>query len=145
MGELVECSCDKNLVRHNVLLNSHMTSLEDSKKSNINQNNNSNSKNRSRKPKKNGNKQSRNVNIRKTAPTQTDQLPGIGENWEWSGCDDIGFGNRKSKDFLDARYRRRSDIKTLVRIHNNDAGRMVIFLSDDINSLFSFCLFIKNP
>ncbi|KAL7044674.1 hypothetical protein ACKWTF_002022 [Chironomus riparius] len=130
MGELVECSCDKNLVRHNVLLNNNqMTGIDDL--SNINNNNKSNNnnnyRNRNKKPKKNGNKQSRNPNNKRRSPSPTDGLPGMGENWEWSGCDDnVNFGNRKSKDFLDARYRRRSDIKTLVRIHNNDAGRMAV-------------------
>jgi wingless-type MMTV integration site family protein 6 len=128
MGELVECSCDKNLVRHNVLLNSQMTSGGSSVDGAMSTNTNSNfngKRERTKKPRRNnnnGNKQQRNANKRK-AP---EGLPGMGENWEWSGCDDnVNFGNRKSKDFLDARYRRRSDIKTLVRIHNNDAGRMV--------------------
>lgn len=123
MGELVECSCDKNLVRHNVLLNNQMTTIDDfngGSSPSSNNNNNKNYRNRHKKPRKN--KQARNPNKRK-AP---EGLPGMGENWEWSGCDDnVNFGNRKSKDFLDARYRRRSDIKTLVKIHNNDAGRMV--------------------
>lgn len=138
MGELVECSCDKNLVRHNVLLNNNqMTGIEDL--SNINNNNKSNNnnnfRNRNKKPKKNGNKQSRNPNNKRRSPSPTDGLPGMGENWEWSGCDDnVNFGNRKSKDFLDARYRRRSDIKTLVRIHNNDAGRMVSLSSFNLPS-----------
>lgn len=133
MGELVECSCDKNLVRHNVLLNNNqLTTFDNTKNSN-------NNKNRTKKPRRNGsNKRARNSNNRKAqrkapAPLPTDStgMPAMGENWEWSGCDDnVNFGNRKSKDFLDARFRRRSDIKTLVKIHNNDAGRMV-----------SYCLF----
>lgn len=56
------------------------------------------------------------------------KLPGaVGDGeWEWGGCgDNVNFGYRKSKDFMDARYRKRSDIKTLVKIHNNDAGRLV--------------------
>nr|CAD7257630.1 unnamed protein product [Timema shepardi] len=48
-------------------------------------------------------------------------------DWEWGGCgDNVNFGYRKSKDFMDAPYRRRSDIKTLVRLHNNDAGRLAV-------------------
>lgn len=131
MGELVECSCDKNLVRHNVLLNNNqMTTFDNTK----NGNNSNNSKNRTKKPRRNGgNKKSRNANRKSqrrapptTLPIDGPSLPVIGENWEWSGCDDnVNFGNRKSKDFLDARFRRRSDIKTLVKIHNNDAGRLV--------------------
>jgi wingless-type MMTV integration site family protein 6 len=138
MGELVECSCDKNLVRHNVLLNNQLTTTPSvdgtrlpATNTNTNSNNhhNFNSKNRNKKPRRNHNNgngnNKRNANKRK-APDGLPGMPGMGENWEWSGCDDnVNFGNRKSKDFLDARYRRRSDIKTLVRIHNNDAGRMV--------------------
>lgn len=131
MGELVECSCDKNLVRHNVLLNnSQMTTFDNAK--NINSSNN-NHKNRTKKPRRNGHKKQRNAykkaQRKAQAPPLTADgtgLPLSGENWEWSGCDDnVNFGNRKSKDFLDARFRRRSDIKTLVKIHNNDAGRLV--------------------
>lgn len=49
-------------------------------------------------------------------------------DWVWGGCgDNVNFGYRKSKDFMDAPYRRRSDIKTLVKLHNNDAGRLVSF------------------
>lgn len=126
MGELVECSCDKNLVRHNVLLNNNQLTTFDNTKNN-------NNKNRTKKPRRNGSKRTRNSNKKRKAPTPqpTDStgLPIMGENWEWSGCDDnVNFGNRKSKDFLDARFRRRSDIKTLVKIHNNDAGRMVSYL-----------------
>jgi wingless-type MMTV integration site family, member 6 len=140
MGELVECSCDKNLVRHNVLLNNNqMTTFDNAAvDSNINGNNNNNNnhKNRTKKPRRNGgNKRLRNANKKRKAPAPLPSdaatgLPVVGENWEWSGCDDnVNFGNRKSKDFLDARFRRRSDIKTLVKIHNNDAGRLVSSVS----------------
>lgn len=48
--------------------------------------------------------------------------------WEWGGCDDnVNFGFRKSKDFLDARLRKKSDIRTLVKLHNNNAGRLVSY------------------
>lgn len=150
MGELVECSCDKNLVHHNVLLNNNnqMTTFDNTKNNNVNINggqNRKNNKNRTRKPRRNGgNKNSRNANkkTQRKAPapllSDTPGLPVVGENWEWSGCDDnVNFGNRKSKDFLDARLRRRSDIKTLVKIHNNDAGRLV---SCTIVRLLSFDL-----
>lgn len=128
MGELVECSCDKNLVHHNVLLNNNNQQFDNTKNTNIH---NRNNKNRTKKPRRNGGKNSRNAKKmqRKSPtplPTDSTGLPVVGENWEWSGCDDnVNFGNRKSKDFLDARFRRRSDIKTLVKIHNNDAGRLV--------------------
>lgn len=112
-----------------------MTTFDSTKNNNVNSNGNrKNNRNRTKKPRRNGNKNSRNVNKKAQrkapAPLPTDGpgLPVVGENWEWSGCDDnVNFGNRKSKDFLDARFRRRSDIKTLVKIHNNDAGRLVSY------------------
>jgi len=49
--------------------------------------------------------------------------------WEWGGCgDNINYGVRKSREWMDAPFRKRSDmsdIKTLVMLHNNDAGRLV--------------------
>uniref|UniRef100_A0A1S4H1W1 Protein Wnt n=1 Tax=Anopheles gambiae TaxID=7165 RepID=A0A1S4H1W1_ANOGA len=62
----------------------------------------------------------------KELPTLT-ILTGQEDKWKWGGCDDnVNFGVRKSKDFLDARLRKKSDIKTLVRLHNNDAGRLAV-------------------
>ena len=149
MGELVECSCDKNLVRHNVLLNNNqMTTFDNTKNTNSN-----NNKNRTKKPRRNGgNKKSRNANRKAQRkappgplPTDSTGLPVTGENWEWSGCDDnVNFGNRKSKDFLDARFRRRSDIKTLVKIHNNDAGRLVSYFLSNLKSSFSYFIYLHS-
>lgn len=47
--------------------------------------------------------------------------------WVWGGCsDNINFGYRKSKDFMDARKRkRRGDLTTRIQLHNNEAGRSV--------------------
>jgi len=124
MGELVECSCDKNLVPQNVLMNE----LEVPANADGKQNN----KNRNKKPRKNGNNSKSNRNPNRKAQKRTPPAPDPGDigegKWEWSGCDDnINFGNLKSKDFLDARYKKsKSDIKTLVRIHNNNAGRLAI-------------------
>lgn len=52
-----------------------------------------------------------------------------GAKWEWGGCgDDVEFGYEKSKQFMDAKRRRgKSDIRTLVDLHNNEAGRLVTF------------------
>lgn len=54
---------------------------------------------------------------------------GDGVKWEWGGCgDDVEFGYEKSKQFMDAKRRRgKSDIRTLVDLHNNEAGRLVCF------------------
>ncbi|XP_396945.4 protein Wnt-6 isoform X2 [Apis mellifera] len=64
-------------------------------------------------------KLSRTVEMEKSLPTEGD--------WEWGGCgDNVKFGFKKSRDFMDAPYRKRSDIKTLVKLHNNNAGRLAI-------------------
>ncbi|XP_071041900.1 protein Wnt-6-like [Parasteatoda tepidariorum] len=47
------------------------------------------------------------------------------ERWEWGGCsDNINFGYQKSKEFMDDRFRKRSDLKTLLLKHNYEAGRL---------------------
>lgn len=47
--------------------------------------------------------------------------------WEWGGCgDDVDFGYEKSRQFMDAKRKRgKSDIRTLIDLHNNEAGRLV--------------------
>nr|AMY96433.1 Wnt6 [Eupentacta fraudatrix] len=47
--------------------------------------------------------------------------------WEWGGCgDDIDYGYMKSREFVDLQHRKRSDIRTLITLHNNEAGRAII-------------------
>jgi wingless-type MMTV integration site family protein 6 len=47
-------------------------------------------------------------------------------DWEWGGCaDNVQHGYKKSREFMDAKYRKRSDLKTQVMLHNNEAGRLV--------------------
>lgn len=47
-------------------------------------------------------------------------------DFKWAGCgENIEFGMKKSKDFLDIIYKKRSDMKTLVKLHNYVAGRLV--------------------
>lgn len=55
--------------------------------------------------------------------------PTEGVKWEWGGCgDDVEFGYEKSKQFMDARRRKgKSDIRTLIDLHNNEAGRLVCY------------------
>lgn len=47
--------------------------------------------------------------------------------WEWGGCgDDVDFGDEKSRLFMDAQHKRgHGDIRALVQLHNNEAGRLV--------------------
>ncbi|XP_043096957.1 protein Wnt-6 isoform X2 [Puntigrus tetrazona] len=49
-------------------------------------------------------------------------------HWEWGGCgDDVDFGYEKSRQFMDARQRKgKSDIRTLIDLHNNEAGRQAV-------------------
>lgn len=63
-----------------------------------------------------------------SSPSSSSSSPtGEGVKWEWGGCgDDVEFGYEKSKQFMDAKRRRgKSDIRTLVDLHNNEAGRLV--------------------
>lgn len=55
------------------------------------------------------------------------KLVNVQENeFAWQGCgENIEYGIKKSKDFLDTRYKKRSDMKTLVKLHNYVAGRLV--------------------
>ena len=47
-------------------------------------------------------------------------------DWEWGGCaDNVQYGYKKSREFMDSRYRKRSDMNTQVMLHNNEAGRLV--------------------
>lgn len=48
------------------------------------------------------------------------------DRWQWGGCsDNVRFGLKKSREFMDSRYRKKSDIKTLIKLHNHNAGRLV--------------------
>ncbi|MBZ3880601.1 Protein Wnt-6 [Sciurus carolinensis] len=54
--------------------------------------------------------------------------PDASSAWEWGGCgDDVDFGDEKSRLFMDARHKRgRGDIRALVQLHNNEAGRLAV-------------------
>ena len=67
---------------------------------------------------------------RSRAPPRPPAVPGgttEGVKWEWGGCgDDVEFGYEKSKQFMDAKRKKgKSDIRTLIDLHNNEAGRLV--------------------
>ncbi|OCT63410.1 protein Wnt-6 [Xenopus laevis] len=51
-----------------------------------------------------------------------------GSAWEWGGCgDDVEFGYEKSRQFMDAKRKKgKSDIRTLIDLHNNEAGRLAV-------------------
>lgn len=75
------------------------------------------------------------------------------EMWSWGGCsDDIVYGYNKSKQFTKNKHIS-SDIKELVRNHNNEAGRMVsvilflhfVSISFIINVVFTFESFLPPP
>lgn len=61
---------------------------------------------------------------KKQQPVEDDQT--AEDSWVWGGCgDNIEFGYSKSKEFMDAQKRKRNDIRTLITLHNNEAGRKV--------------------
>ena len=46
-------------------------------------------------------------------------------DWEWGGCsDNIGFGFKFSRDFVDSGERGRN-LREKMNLHNNEAGRSV--------------------
>uniref|UniRef100_A0AAY5ES83 Protein Wnt n=1 Tax=Electrophorus electricus TaxID=8005 RepID=A0AAY5ES83_ELEEL len=47
------------------------------------------------------------------------------QRWEWGGCgDDVDFGHDVSRHFMDSRRRKgKRDIRTLIDLHNQEAGR----------------------
>ncbi|KAK6623695.1 hypothetical protein RUM43_009547 [Polyplax serrata] len=59
-------------------------------------------------------------------PTNT--LPGV-RDWEWGGCsDNIGFGFKFSRAFVDTGEKGRN-LREKMNLHNNEAGRMVSFFA----------------
>lgn len=47
-------------------------------------------------------------------------------DWQWGGCgDNIRYGYRTSRYFMDSIYKKLIDIKTLIKLHNHNAGRLV--------------------
>lgn len=112
MGDLVECSCDKNhILQYNAQASDNGYIDMDTRTTPF--------AGKRKRRRHNTNSYLRNRNIFRNVI-----LPK--GDWQWGGCgDNVMFGFRKSKDFLDARYQRLSDIRTLVKLHNNNAGRLV--------------------
>lgn len=58
------------------------------------------------------------------ASHQTGSVAGV-RDWEWGGCsDNIGFGFKFSRDFVDTGERGRN-LREKMNLHNNEAGRTV--------------------
>lgn len=56
-----------------------------------------------------------------------------GEGWKWGGCsEDVEFGIMVSREFADARENR-PDARSAMNRHNNEAGRTVGFLENNLN------------
>lgn len=52
-------------------------------------------------------------------------VKGEGRGWSWGGCSDNAlYGAVFTADFMDSRERG-TDIKSLMNLHNNRAGRLV--------------------
>lgn len=59
-------------------------------------------------------------------------------DWEWGGCsDNIGFGFKFSRDFVDTGERGRN-LREKMNLHNNEAGRAVSVFFNVL--LFLLCL-----
>ncbi|XP_060774964.1 protein Wnt-6 isoform X3 [Neoarius graeffei] len=50
------------------------------------------------------------------------------QHWQWGGCgDDVDYGYKISRQFMDTRKQKgKSDIKSLIDLHNNEAGRLAV-------------------
>lgn len=143
MGNLVECSCDKNQILKRFHYNSN-GNIDDgmnggSATTAIISHGQFRHEQQQQKRRRRRRRRQRRKNMNNNSNNNKNNVEMDLENkniyrnivlpegdWEWGGCgDNIHFGFRKSKDFLDSRYRRRSDIKTLIKLHNNNAGRLV--------------------
>ena len=133
LGNLIECSCDKSHSRRNggqpqmvnavtavAALERQQAAYEKNgtiRQRNTNRHNSNNNNNNNNNGRKGGNRRRRLLKNIKFPEGE----------WEWGGCsDNVNFGFRHSRIFLDSKYRRRSDLRTLVKLHNNMAGRLVI-------------------
>lgn len=58
-------------------------------------------------------------------------------DWEWGGCsDNIGFGFKFSREFVDTGERGRT-LREKMNLHNNEAGRLVSLMKISlVNTIF---------
>ncbi|XP_031623303.1 protein Wnt-1-like [Contarinia nasturtii] len=116
MGDLIECSCDKN----HILQYATQKKYDNSNGYDIDVVDTTPLTRFTKHKRRRHNSYLRNRNIYRNII-----LPE--GDWQWGGCmDNVMFGFRKSKDFLDTRYQRLSDIRTLVKLHNNNVGRLAV-------------------
>lgn len=141
-GDLVECSCDKNHFHRYNVAQQQTESIDNrynidvdiniAKRRQRHRHQIHHHRHGLRQPSNRGKHKTRrrhnnaNVYLRKRNVYRNVIAPD--GDWQWGGCgdnDNVMFGFRKSKDFLNARYHRLNDIRTLVKLHNNNAGALV--------------------
>lgn len=65
--------------------------------------------------------------------SMSSQVVGV-RDWEWGGCsDNIGFGFKFSREFVDTGERGRT-LREKMNLHNNEAGRIVSIRTTKLNS-----------
>jgi len=66
-----------------------------------------------------------------------------GDSFEWGGCsDDVNYGRKFAKTFIDAKERRNMDARALMNLHNNRAGRQVNYFLYSCTILDKFNILI---
>lgn len=61
------------------------------------------------------------------ARNQEQDTYSLKEGWRWGGChDNVEYGYKMSRDLMDSKYRKKSDVKTLVMLHNYESGRLAV-------------------
>ena len=61
-----------------------------------------------------------------------------GIDWEWGGCsDNVEFGVKFARSFVDAAERGK-DLRYIMNLHNNEAGRLVSSLGRSFQKIFSY-------
>ena len=49
----------------------------------------------------------------------------LARTWQWGGCsEDVEFGHRFSRDFIDAGEKGRN-LRSIMNLHNSEVGRIV--------------------